>query len=248
MRNVLKVFCVLSLILAMPVDAEERYLVPVFVDVPGANGARFVSDLTVFNAGPTGAIVRGFRLPCVVALCPPLDYRWFAEPGASDSLFERSGAPGLIIKTPTGAGVRMSLRVRDSSRAHLSAGTEIPVVHESEMQMETVFLLNVPGVGTLFRNRLRIYSFNPGRVRVSIIQQANNVVLADFALDLRYPPAATENAAEFYPAFAETADFPPSIGYLRIQVEPTSDIGSLWAFATTTNNVTNEITVVTPQH
>lgn len=231
-------------LLAGSVAAEERYLLPVFVDVPGAHGSMFRSDLTLFNAGSTAA-VRGFGPECTTAcVLPPRLIGFTADAGETYKEFQKVGGPGLVIKTS--GDVRMNLRVRDTSREQLSAGTEIPVIRESEMIDGPVYLLGVRPEVSIFRNRLRVYSFAPGRVRVVFVREADSVTLDQVTLDLTSRDVAAD-VAEFYPAFAETADFPVTGSSIRVHVEPLVGLDGLWAFITTTNNETQEITVITPQ-
>lgn len=233
------------LVVALGVAAEERYIVPVFVMVDGAFGSRFTSELQVMNVSDTAQVVRGIRAGCPI-LCPHTPLAFGAFPNDVVSFFERTGLPGVILKAADGAALRMNLRVRDLSRADLSAGTEVPIIHESRLQRGVVHILGVPAEGARFRNRLRVYAFAPATVRVRFIGEGGDVVLEESTLELKFPTPEIPTDVEFYPAFAETADFPDGRA-VRLQIEPLSGADRVWAFVTTTNNVTQEITVVTPQ-
>lgn len=224
------------------IDAQERYLLPVFVDVPGAHGSKFVSELRVFNPGSRTATARGLVRPASSTVPVPPSWLELA-PGLTSSVIDKAGNPGLLVDS--NAKLRMTLRVHDTSRNHLSAGTQIPVIHESEMIDGPVFLVGVRNQPDLFRNRLRVYSFSPGSVRILFIREPDNHVLHELTLDLAVAQGVFES--QFYPAFAETADFPLTDFPVRVQVEPLGSTGRLWAFVTTTNNQTQEITVLSPQ-
>lgn len=228
-------------LLCAPSFAAERYLIPVLVSVPGAHDSLFVADLVLFNAGTTSTTVSGLAFSCVFT-CPPPVYEFEAEPGTSYESFQRPGNPGLIVTADGEPDLRMNLRVRDTSRGQLSAGTEIPVVSEAEMRRSPVILLHIPPEGADFRNRLRVYSFSPGTVEVRFVRESDSAILLQETLSLSTPPESGPS----YPAFAQTASFPETGSFLRIEIRALSGTDGLWGFVTTTNNQTQEITVVSP--
>jgi hypothetical protein len=242
-----RLFAAVLLFLSMPLSAaEDRYLLPVYVDVPGAHGAMFISELRLLNTGSSDIAIRGLEFQCAI-LCPPSQREFVASPGSTYTNLQKSGLPGVIITTTAGADVRMNLRVRDTSRDQLSAGTEVPVVREADLRRGMVVLLGVPPEGSQFRNRLRVYSFAPGQARVLFIRESDNANLHEVMLTLRAPDAVAPAEAEFYPAFGETTDFPVAASSIRVQVEHVTGLDGLWGFVSTTNNETQEITLITQQ-
>jgi hypothetical protein len=137
-----------------------------------------------------------------------------------------------------------NLRVREVSREEENAGTEIPIVRESDFRGADVALLNVP-LHRKFRQTLRIYALGEGGGDVDV-----NIG------GVRRTVTLTQGRDLFEPSYAEIADFPapPATGIrsIRVVVSPPSDvvIGTfvpIWAFITVTNNETQQITAITPQ-
>lgn len=240
-----RLFLSCILICATAAQADDRYLIPTFVTVPGAHGSYFVSELSLMAVG-TAIDIRGLTAQCP-GLCPPPRPATFRlEPGPTHQGFSATGKPGLVVKAPSGADLQMRLRVRDTSRDQLSAGTEIPVVHESRMKAAPLRLLSIPPEGPRFRNRLRVYAFEPVLVRLSFVRESDYVTLYQTTMMLAKPGDVPAEDLEFYPAYAEFSEFPPSDYRLRVDVEPLTSSTKIWAFVTTTNNMSQEITIATP--
>ncbi len=138
-------------------------------------------------------------------------------------------------------------RVQDLSRQANSAGVEIPIVRETDLRSRIV-LLSVP-VDARFRSALRIYdvSGHATSVRLRIFGVNSNDAIVDTSIVLGDPPITADNA---YPAQANIFDLVASyeglrsVAALRIEIDGTSS--SLWAFVSTTNNESQEVTIVTP--
>jgi hypothetical protein len=66
---------------------------------------------------------------------------------------------GLLLRVSTPEADRFELRsrVRDLSRESDSAGTEVPIVPESDLRAGPIYLLDVP-VGAQMRTALRVYA------------------------------------------------------------------------------------------
>jgi hypothetical protein len=131
-------------------------------------------------------------------------------------------------------------RVFDVTRADRSHGTEIPIVHSSEILNAPVLLLGVP-IDPKFRNTLRVYSTQRTPATVQ-------VVLNGATHELRLEPGADE----FEPAMAIFNNFPrpedlPSgnDGTVTVTVIPAAGT-PIWAFISVTNNDTQQITTITP--
>lgn len=145
------------------------------------------------------------------------------------------------------------LAARDESRLNESEGTEIPVVHESEMTPGRLFLPMVP-VRPGVRAHLRIYSISRQATPITIrlrdagtgavleeIEHELPSVLGGF--EFRYPPV---------PGFAALFDLgerPAVREHERISIEIVADepTTELWAFVSLTHNETQHVTLVTPQ-
>lgn len=230
--------CLIVACLSTAAFADERLLLPVYVQTRGAFGSLFVSELTAFNDTDQTQLVRGLVIPCITSPCPPDTSGISIPPHHTFTGFFPTGEPGHLVTIADGARVEFNLRVRDLSRREDSAGTEVPVVRESDF-LSRVNLLNVPAEAN-FRRLLRLYSGVPIDARITIRSQGDDSVLSTATVHLAGGGLET-------PAYAEFRDFPASISPLRIEIEPIDPAGKLWAFVSVTNNSTQEITLVTPQ-
>lgn len=229
-------------------DLEEDFdtiLFPIFMPpVQGAFGSEFRTSARLWNQSSAAVVFFGTDTSCSLADPPIYPDQRYALPaeGPEHTLFtDCSTSTGRLFYVPKGSGAALvaNLRVSDVSRAAESNGVEIPVVREEDFRKERIALLNVP-LDPRFRNTLRIYALKPGFVNVSI----DNLV---------YPVPLTAGENRFEPSFASFSNFPtkdqlpghPSSIKVVIDTPLGSDM-PLWAFISSTNNVTQEITVVTP--
>ena len=218
---------------------EEKILLPVFAQVAGGYDSRFTSSVTLFNSSADSITIRGLREACPIT-CPGPHDRTELFPGpriASD--FYNDGNPGFFLIVSNAVGLHLNLRVKDLTRQTLSAGTEIPAIHESDFRAATITLL-ITETSARFRNNLRVYGLQPGLVQIRVVTEDGTVV------DDRFLSLSTPRS-EFDPPFAQLLNFPASsTARLRIDVIPALGV-KIWAFVSTTNNVSQEITTVTPQ-
>jgi hypothetical protein len=111
-------------------------------------------------------------------------------------------------------------------------------------------LLNVP-LQPRFRQMLRIYDFEDrsgGSVRVQYYDMTTGALLKDSLLAL-FAPRSTDI---FTPAYLQSDVFSQlgtltGVYRIRVRISPTSDTQHLWAMVSVTNNVTQEVTMITPQ-
>ena len=239
-------------------EGFERILVPVFSPpVQGAFGSDFRTILRASNTGsePRRVPLYGLDSTCILItpVLGPTDPRLINNDQTTQELTpECSQWPARFFYVPKDLtdNLTMNLRVRDVSRSDLSHGTEIPVVRESDFKTDRIVLLGVPIDNTRFRNTLRIYATEPGFVAVTIGDQVRSVELRP-------------GRNEFEPAFAMLGNYPgpgeteaPGRDTVRITIDamptpggittPLPSVRPIWAFVSVTNNVTQEITVVTP--
>ncbi|HEX3068167.1 MAG TPA: hypothetical protein VHX14_06300 [Thermoanaerobaculia bacterium] len=174
----------------------------------------------------------------------------------------QQSSTGLWIEIPKAAGpedVQWSARIRDTTREAASAGTEIPLVRQSDFYSTVVAL---PRVNTdqRFRSTLRVYGARDGGdgdvVSVRIYDARNTFqALVDTSLTLHAEPVQPSSA--FYlpprPEFAMIGDlvaaYPQlaSVPEIAIELRPAGGTSPIWAFVSTTNNDTQQVTLVTPQ-
>lgn len=156
------------------------------------------------------------------------------------------------------------LRALDASRPDEGLGTEIPVVRERDMRTDVIRLLDVP-TGNKNRVALRIYMMN---VRKDT-QQMFSVQI--FAPDERVAPLAnrivvaepksgnnfeTPTRPAIWQTFDLIAEMPEATGEesVKVEIRPVNMLPVFppppvlfWAFATVTNNGTQNLTVISPQ-
>lgn len=226
-------------------DTFETILFPIFMPpVHGAFGSEFRTSARLWNQGSAVVVFFGTDTSCSLADPPIFPDQRYALPvnGPEQVLFtDCSTSTGRLFYVPKGSGssVAANLRVTDVSRAAASNGVEIPVVREADFRHDRIALLNVP-LDPRFRNTLRIYALKPGFVNVTINDQV-------------YPVPLTAGANRFEPAFASFSDFPAKSqlpgnpSSIRVVIDTPQGLDMpIWAFISSTNNVTQEITLVTP--
>jgi len=223
----------------------ERILFPVLDSVSGANGSSWVSEAIVSNPKPW--FVENFNsvlpivcvlFPCGERLSPRLQ---FAFPGMS---FPQGVA--LLASRGEAADLGFSLRVRDVSRDADGFGTEIPVVREKNMQRNTtITLLGVPR-DPRYRVRVRMYAFEPfffpnAQLWRVVIVKPGGARAEQF---LEVPRECAGCAGS--PVYADL-DLPAGAKdeFSTIYIDPPTE-SFAWAFATVTNNATQQVTIVTP--
>lgn len=253
-------------------ESVERVLVPIWNrnPVPGAFGSRWATEIAIVNAGSTPAQINGWDTQCFLGLCPPTPA---TPPGVTfkpNLAVFTTEVQGFFLEVdrPAAPFVHFSLRVRDLSRDSENWGTEIPVVRGAEFFADTPLqLLDIP-LRSEFRHMLRIYDLDPrlgpARARIRVYETDANrktpvdgsvpgpqdVLLLEFQSDFRY--ATTGGGTAQHPGYMEVGDLhlrPELAGAttIRIAVDMLTSGHRFWAFAATTNNVTQKVTIVSPQ-
>lgn len=155
----------------------------------------------------------------------------------------RSGFPPAQVVPEN--GIAFDLRVTDSSTAPHSAGVEIPLVRPSDFA-SLVLLSPVPLNGHS-RLKLRIYGGSRGEGAVQATVHAmgattnRDVMTTTVTLqggDRTFPPR--------FPSYAELNLPVSSAGDDALRLEIASS-GAVWAFVSVTDDVSQEVTIVTPQ-
>jgi hypothetical protein len=221
-------------------DVYERILFPVLFDADGAFGSKWRSEATVSNPRPW--YVWNYTTfgpePCIEGDCgrtiPPKD---FVKHGGG---YPRGKL--LWVPRPEAPDLALALRVRDVSRQAEGFGTQVPVVREKDMVHGSLIqLLDVP-LDPRYRVKVRIYMIDP--VLAPFLGGAVTIPRGDTRLDL--PFTLTRQDARNEPYYAEV-DLPQGAVGERVRVEirlPLDAIG--WAFASVTNNETQQVTIVAP--
>lgn len=235
----------LALLLASPVlaQAQRSVLLPVFADVEGAFGTSFVTELRIYNPLDTPAEIEGLTLACT-SDCPHEATKVVIPPRTVVHSFVKNGDPARLIGQPIEAILYYSLRVRDLTRQEQSNGVEIPVVTQDDLKHR----VQLPGVdlSPRFRSRIRIYGFGERAAWFEIYREDDGSLV--YQSPVAFLGAGT--AGKYDPPYFE-APLPVMEGTYRVMARADSGSddysGPIWAMVTTTNNETQEITVVSPQ-
>lgn len=234
-----------------------RLLIPIAVDGQnGANGSRWKTSSYVYNSASVPVLFTqgdpdscGIPEGCIdTSRIPP------GRGGPSNHLIGRPGAI-VFVDRANADRLHFTTRIFDANRTEADFGTEIPVVREADLHTTTLVL---PHVAVLpnFRVLLRIYDpfvIPVPLVRVRVVGETSHTVYLDEMrlIDARGVPFVPESRT--WPRFGGSAEIPltplvPLDGeYVRVEIEPLSPDLRFWAFVSITSNVTNHVTLVTPQ-
>lgn len=260
--NMLGLLCALALSTApadVPVQAYTRVLVPIYLrtPVPGANGSLWTTRFSIRNNGSTGAAILWCTGVCPAIYVPDgelqpgetqhtVPSQVFVGPGVSPG-------PVLYLVPLDASQISFNLRVADTSRSAVNAGTQIPVVREKDFRTKTTQLLNIP-IDARYRNTLRLYSLDPGAAdytlrlydenSATLLGQTTVHVVAPVIPNLQLEPGYVQLNDVMTLATAATVLLPATV---RVEIEPLTPNSVFWAFVSITNNETQQLTVVTPQ-
>ena len=219
----------------------ERILFPVLFSTSGANGSRWISEAVISNPKPWFVETANTISPVRPCLLYPCGERLYPE---SIERYEDGFPRGAVLHVPRNEAPQLAfaLRVRDTSRQAEGFGTQVPVVRERDFVHGEVFsLLNVP-LDPRYRVKVRMYALDP-------------VLAITGQLTARNP---TTNAAKFVRHFElqrvgedqhwyAELDLPSGEASERVNLYLDFPLDSTaWAFATVTNNATQQVTIVTP--
>lgn len=249
---------------ALANPAWKRYLFPTLVrqPIPGINGSLWTSEAWLSYSGEEKAFFAPVLTLCQFQCSYPVAVEGPLPPiqMVPDPLHDTA----LLVHVSSSEAPHFSfeLRIRDVSREHDSAGTEIPVISEDAMSALPRRLLNIP-LRARFRNTLRIYALPEvaePEVEVRYLmmpergQLEARVLRSDRVVMRRRPATGSEmnlGIQGFYPSIAEVGhfhSFPEMAGHdeIWIEVVPVTPGLRIWAFASVTNDETQQVTVVTP--
>lgn len=224
----------------------ERILFPVLFNARGANGSDWRTEAVISNPERWYLETYNNIIP-IVCIDYPCGERFSP---ASKARFEGGAYPrgvALIVPRREADTLAFSLRARDVSRVAETYGTEIPVVRESEFLRDIAVTLPDVPLDPRFRVRVRVYAYAvTGSATGTIVGHdlaRRTKTVQTFAFS-RTCSGVRECAA--VPWSAEVDLFPGEQGERRNIYVSAPEGTSLWAFATVTNNKTQEVTIVRP--
>jgi hypothetical protein len=225
----------------------ERILFPVLFNAAGANGSDWRSEAAISN--PRDAFLETYNdIQSILCIVSPCGERLAPGQFVTFSGGNYSGGTALLVPRDDAPALSFSLRVRDASRAAEGFGTQIPVVREADMFLDTTMtLLGVP-LDPGYRRTLRVYGltvdpFLPVYGSVTVVRAGGS--------HTENPREMTRACSDLFtcasaPAFA-TFDLPAGQAGERADVYVRVSDGALaWAFVSVTNNATQQVTIVTP--
>jgi len=227
----------LLLVLAGTAIAEDAVLVPITPSsINGAFGTRWQTVLFVWNGSQSAAVLD----------CPPEACR--NVPPQTEAMFQANGSgTPAFINVPDGSDqVQMALRTflttSDGSRTVL----ELPLVSRSRFRSDQIRILGVP-IGNGYRQSLRIYDAD-GHDGVQVHLQIFTA-MSDPAIDgivTLHANALQPSDDRIRPAMAELHDLLALFPALEVAevativITPVQAGTRIWAFATSTNNTTQQ--------
>jgi hypothetical protein len=262
----MKRLALLSLLLATAALGQaapfSSVLIPVFLDQPvhGALGSVWTSQLSMHNSGSSSSLIEWCSAKpdtaCILVLLPEADL----EPGETQHVLPAFSPPPsgitpgrVVFFSPKNIDqLAFNLRVADTSRGSLNAGTEVPVVRDKDFRTATTRLLNIP-IDPLFRLTFRLYQMNSGAgdYTLRVFDEATSALLGSTVVHIVSPDVGS---LQLEPGYLELGgvtslvpagtNLPPAI---QIEVEPLTAGSAFWTFVSVTNNDTQQLTLVTPQ-
>lgn len=251
-------------LLTLPLAAAdtERVLIPVFYQGPGAFGTFWVTIVVINNhssqpvraPGVTFGILCPIPEGCMSSDVPPFSFGALAKP---------ESASGLIVYIPAGEADRVIFSAQLSARPRvlLYNGTQLPIARERDFRTDAVHLPYVPLRGRPVRTSLRIYGPDAQEgIQVRVDLRCWCAIAGEpdesrvFALTTQPSP---DPANPIYPAYIELnvqkefARASERGTFDNIEITPlplpSGAVPRIWAFVTVTDNVTNEVLVISPQ-
>jgi hypothetical protein len=243
----------------LPFDAK-RVLLPITVtDAPGAYGTRWSSELWLRTevAGAVYPVLGPSACdpPCRDPTVIPKDSSY-----RSDFYRTHAGETSgmlLYVDKAHSSEVHISLRLYETSGFYRFLPLQLPTVREREFTTGTVHVPGIP-VTADNRSRLRIYGIDPslpGTARLRIFSEEPNrpqELLAERTLVLNAVPKTYSFSTytfDLRPSVAElelTPLIPGGIDAVRLEITPTTPGLAIWGFVSLTDDVTQAISLRTP--
>jgi len=197
-----------------------RFLLPIASNTTGALNTTWRTDVSVTNENAIPVTIAGSTV----------------QPLTTKPLLLSSLTQFIDIPRELSDGVTISVRVHDATHDGDNLGVDIPVVPPSQFR-KAVVLAALPS-DSRYRMLLRIYGYGGPGFAVIRIRDADTGVLLD------------QMIAELTGVSPSYAQIPLSMSAAVRMVEITTAERSdppIWAFVSVTNNITQQVTLVTPR-
>ena len=239
----------------------ERILLPIYLEVPtpGSNGSIWQTQLWLRNNSANNLTLAPWLCPLGALCIPQFPLTRTLQPhetliGLPRVLVPNNVARLIYVNSAGAADLSAGLRLNETSRSAVDAGTEIPVVRDAALRKTAIHLHGVPR-DTNFRAMLRVYELgvDDARFHVSVFEEGSGIDAGSLLDEFELRAIAPETGSfRMHPAYAESAltlstppaSRPPTV---RVDVEPLTTGSRYWAFVSITNNDTQRVTLVTPQ-
>lgn len=246
-----------------PPVAYERLLLPVVVSsaLPGEYGSSWLTQVTITNGAAEPVSIFPYGVSNVCSACPqqpmtPAKRTFFAMVPV-DRTYDRGTF--LYVDRAHLSDVQITLMLKEMSRPD-TWGTALPVVMEESFSQATIHLNEIPTT-TQFRTTIRIYGLEPldqTAVRLQLYGCGDALQPApfedpllgetEFVLSI---PAAPILQPTLFPAYLElrgTDVIGPAANFSRVRLAltPLTPGKRIWAFASVVDNVTQQVTILTP--
>lgn len=249
----------------VPPETTRLLLPVVLLGTDGAFGAFWTTELWLRNGAPHPVYIFPYDPGCSTlpgCVLPP------TAPGAtfqpqSVTWGERGNIQGTFLHVEKGFvhQVSLQLRVRNLRDEQKGFGTELPVVSEDEFRPDRIVLLDLP-VRPGYRTTLRAYSLDPvaaPAVIVRVYGLSDDTLLPPprsplpqflseqrYALESPPPGQIRESVPDYLQLDLDQVAFAPW-RQVMLEIIPATEGMKIWSFASVTNNVTQQITTITPQ-
>ncbi|HEY5610139.1 MAG TPA: hypothetical protein VIL97_02945 [Thermoanaerobaculia bacterium] len=261
-RRLFLIAALVSILARAPANADDPlsgidwYLLPIASAawIPGGYGSLWATELLIRNDSadsiylPTPA-----GTGCVPEACGPEEIApnktvQFQQRLPGNTSEPWNHAVFLYLAKGDRAALQVTLRIRDVSVDPARLPVELPLVHSSEFRIGTIGLLDVPtrpGTRTLIRifvrptNASDIFRFKIETYDSALDVPLETAEVATRAGDDR-PLARWATTLQWAPTNVATRG-------LRVVIAELGHETPFWAFATTTDNLTQEIALTTPQ-
>ncbi|HKR62940.1 MAG TPA: hypothetical protein VJZ00_04345 [Thermoanaerobaculia bacterium] len=233
--------------------ASELVLVPLWYAGPGDAGSNWTTHLSVYNTGYYAEPNDRAILPC----------QWLADPcprgfWTDKMIVYRAPQPysgGFVMQVSDPDKLHFSLRIFEEAAQAEDLGLDLPVVRERELRRGPIQIMDIPiGDPQNFRYTLRMYGI--GDATTCTMRVNGYVAMADGTPDLvvtreiqliRVPQGLGHFYFEDNTIIRDLILATGGQGQLRVELEPVSSNMRWWAFASSTNNRTQDVTIVTPR-